>query len=101
VKLAATEIAKPRTRYVSAVDAKDYSEPQAIRELLGRQLASPVRWPETVRALTGPGVAQLIECGPGKVLTGLNRRIERRPDLQILSLDDVASLDAALGATHV
>jgi [acyl-carrier-protein] S-malonyltransferase len=105
VKLAATEIAKPRTRYVSAVDAQDYSEPQAIRELLGRQLASPVRWPETIRALTGPGVAQLIECGPGKVLTGLNRRIERRPDLQVLSLDDVAALDAALtavqGAAHV
>ena len=97
-KLASTEIAKPHTRYVSAVDAKDYSESQAIRELLGRQLASPVRWPETVRALTGPGVAQLIECGPGKVLTGLNRRIERRPDLQVLSLDDVAALDAALAA---
>ena len=105
VKLAATEITKPRIRYVSAVDAKDYNEPQTIRELLGRQLASPVRWPETVRALTGPGVAQLIECGPGKVLTGLNRRIERRPDLQVLSLDDVAALDAALaavqGAAHV
>jgi [acyl-carrier-protein] S-malonyltransferase len=90
---------------VSAVDAKDYSEPEAIRELLGRQLASPVRWPETIRALTGAGVAQLIECGPGKVLTGLNRRIERRPDLQVLSLDDVAALDAALavagGAAHV
>jgi [acyl-carrier-protein] S-malonyltransferase len=98
VKLAGIEIKPPRTRYVSAVDAKDYSEPQAIRELLGRQLASPVRWPETVRALTGPGVAQLIECGPAKVLTGLNRRIERRPDLQLLSLDDVAAFDAALAA---
>jgi [acyl-carrier-protein] S-malonyltransferase len=105
VKLASVVISKPRIRYVSAVDAQDYSEAHAIRELLGRQLASPVRWPETIRALTGPGVAQLIECGPGKVLTGLNRRIERRPDLQVLSLDDVAALDAALaaagGAAHV
>lgn len=99
VKLASTTINAPRIRYVSAVDAKTHSEPQAIRDLLGRQLASPVRWPETVRALTSTGIAQLIECGPGKVLTGLNRRIEKRPDLKVLSLDDVASLDAALAAT--
>ena len=101
IKLASIAISAPRTRYVSAVDAKGYSDPQAIRELLGRQLASPVRWPETVRAVTDGDVDQLIECGPGRVLTGLNRRIERRPDLQILSLDDVASLDAALTAAGV
>jgi len=53
-----------------------------------------------VRALAGGGdIAQVIECGPGKVLSGLNRRIERRPDLAFLSLEDPASIDAALGAT--
>lgn len=98
-QLASVSISAPRMRYVSAVDGRSYSDPQAIRELLGRQLASPVRWPETVHALTSTGISQLIECGPGRVLTGLNKRIERRPDLQLLSLDDVASIDAALAAT--
>ena len=49
--------------------------------------------------LTGYGVAQVIECGPGKVLTTLNRRIERRPDLSFLALEDPASIDTALSAT--
>ena len=52
-------------------------------QLLVRQLASPVRWPDTLRALAQPGIAQVIECGPGKVLTGLNRRIEKRADLEL------------------
>jgi [acyl-carrier-protein] S-malonyltransferase len=103
-RLRSVSIKAPQIRYVSAVDGAEYSDPESIRALLGRQLASPVRWPETVRALLagGPaedGVRQLIECGPGKVLMGLNKRIERRPDLQLLALDDVASLDAALAAT--
>ena len=46
------------------------------------------------------GLAQVIECGPGKVLTALNRRIEKRADLTFLALEDPASLDAALAATH-
>ena len=46
-----------------------------------------------------PGIAQVIECGPGKVLTGLNRRIERRPDLAFLALEDPASIDTALSVT--
>jgi [acyl-carrier-protein] S-malonyltransferase len=58
-----------------------------------------VRWQHTVRALAQAGLRQLIECGPGKVLTALNRRIERRPDLQCLAIDDSATLDAALTAT--
>jgi len=98
-RLQTVAINAPRIRYVSAVDGTSYSDSEAIRQLLGRQLASPVRWPETVHALVANGVGQLIECGPGKVLTGLNKRIERRPDLQLLALDDVASLDAALAAT--
>lgn len=90
----------PKIRYISAVDAAPHSEPDDIRELLVRQLASPVRWQDTVRAIAAAGVGQIIECGPGKVLNGLNRRIERRPDLQHLSLDDSASIDAAIQATQ-
>ena len=50
--------------------------------------------------LVATGIGQLIECGPGKVLTGLNRRIERRPGLEYLALEDPASIDAALAATR-
>jgi [acyl-carrier-protein] S-malonyltransferase len=89
----------PATRYVSAVDAAAHSEPADIRALLGRQLSSPVRWTETLRAVA-QGVAQVIECGPGRVLTGLNRRIEQRPGLEFLALEDPASLDAALTSTQ-
>ncbi len=97
-RLAGTHIAKPRIRYVSAVDASPHDDPSDIRGLLGRQLSSPVRWTDTVRALSASGVSRIIECGPGKVLTGLNRRIEKRPGLEYLSLDDPASLGAAVRA---
>src|SRR5215469_7341190 len=84
----------------SAVDAAVHEHPDDIRDILVRQLSSPVRWTDTVRALTAGGLSQLIECAPGKVLTGLNRRIERRPDLTFLALDDPASIDAALQITQ-
>ena len=90
----------PRVAFVSAVDAQAHADPAEIRELLGTQLARPVRWQDTVRALAGMGIRQLIECGPGKVLTALNRRIERRPDLACLAVEDSASLDAALAAVR-
>jgi [acyl-carrier-protein] S-malonyltransferase len=98
-RLAALEVGVPKIRYVSAVDARPHEDPQEIRALLVRQLSSPVRWSQTLSALSA-GLAQVIECGPGKVLTGLNRRIEKRADLTFLALEDPASLDAALAATH-
>ena len=98
-RLAALEVRVPKIRYVSAVDARPHEDPQEIRALLVRQLSSPVRWSQTLSALSA-GLAQVIECGPGKVLTGLNRRIEKRADLTFLALEDPASLDAALAATH-
>lgn len=98
-RLATIAIAPPAMSYVSAVDAAVHSDPEEIRALLGRQLASPVHWTRTVRALIATGVNALIECGPGKVLTGLNRRIERRADLQCLALEDPAAVGAALTAT--
>jgi [acyl-carrier-protein] S-malonyltransferase len=89
----------PAVRYVSAVDAAAHGEPADIQALLVRQLSSPVRWTETLRAVAA-GHAQVIECGPGKVLTGLNRRIERRPGLEFLALEDPASFDTALAVTQ-
>jgi [acyl-carrier-protein] S-malonyltransferase len=98
--LAALPFQAPRIRYVSAVDACAHDGPDDIRATLVRQLSSPVRWPQTLRALSAGSIAQVIECGPGRVLTGLNRRIERRPDLTFLSLDDRDAIDAALAATR-
>jgi [acyl-carrier-protein] S-malonyltransferase len=98
-RLASLPVRAPEIPYVSAVDAREHAAPEDIRELLVRQISSPVRWTDTLRVLSAGPVAQVIECGPGKVLTGLNRRIERRPDLAFLALEDPASIETALGAT--
>ena len=98
--LARIEVRPPRIRYVSAVDARPHEEPGDIREMLVRQLSSPVRWTETLRALSTADVTAVIECSPGRVLTGLNRRIERRPDLSFFALEDPASINTALRATR-
>ena len=98
-RLSSTELRPPRIRYVSAVDAAAHAEPQEIRDLLVRQLSSPVRWTQTVWTIIQAGMEELVECGPGRVLTGLNRRIERRAGLEFLALEDPASIDAALAAT--
>jgi len=98
-RLASVEVRAPRVRYISAVDAQPHSDPAGLRELLGRQLASPVRWRDTVRAIAGTGVQQIIECGPGKVLTNLNKRVEQVSGVTFAALEDPAALDAALNAT--
>jgi [acyl-carrier-protein] S-malonyltransferase len=98
-RLADVEIRAPRIRYISAADATEHSDPADIRKLLGTQLARPVRWQDTVRAIAGSGVSQLIECGPGKVLLGLNKRIEGVTGVTFAALEDPAALDAALAAT--
>lgn len=102
-RLEAVEFRPMRTRYVSAVDGKEYSNPAELRPLLIRQLASPVRWQDAVRGLAATGVQQIIECGPGKVLTGLNKRVEglsgASPRVAFASTDDPTAFDAALTAT--
>jgi [acyl-carrier-protein] S-malonyltransferase len=97
-RLGAVDFRAPRIRFVSAVDASDHEDPADLRQLLVRQLSSPVRWSETVRALAASGMGTLIECGPGKVLTALNRRIER--GLECLALEDAESLQGALAAVQ-
>ncbi|MGB6488706.1 MAG: ACP S-malonyltransferase [Steroidobacteraceae bacterium] len=97
-RLATVDLRAPRIRFVSAVDAAPHDDPADLRRLLVRQLSSPVRWTETVRALAAGGIGTVIECGPGKVLTALNRRIER--GLQYLALEDAESVQAALAAVQ-
>ncbi|MBI3371701.1 MAG: ACP S-malonyltransferase [Betaproteobacteria bacterium] len=76
------------------VDVSISRDAAQIKDALVRQAASPVRWAETIRQMAGAGVTHVIECGPGKVLTGLTRRIDGR--LTGLAIADRASLESAL-----
>ena len=95
-RLQSSTFASPKIRFMSSVDAKEYADPEAIRDLLYRQLASPVRWVATMQALIGQGVDRFVECGPGKVLAGLGRRIDKNPALSYFALEDVATFATAL-----
>jgi [acyl-carrier-protein] S-malonyltransferase len=86
---------------VYGVDVKIHRSPDEIRAALVRQLHTPVYWAATVRTLIGAGATVIVECGPGKVLTSLNRRIDKNRDLKMLALEDPASLDAALAAARI
>jgi [acyl-carrier-protein] S-malonyltransferase len=97
-RLADIDIRTPAIRYLSAVDALEHSAPDDIRALLGRQLASPVRWTSTVAALTAAGARHIVECGPGAVLAGLVKRITRGGDTQTFALESPENVEAALGA---
>jgi len=89
-----TNIAAPRIAVVNNVDVAIVSEPEKIRDALVRQAAAPVRWVETIRRMRELGVTHVIECGPGKVLAGMTKRIA--PELQSLALADRATLEEAL-----
>lgn len=97
-RLASSPIASPQCRFISSVDATEYRDPEAIRDLLYRQLASPVRWVATVRAMVAAGVTTFVECGPGKVLAGLHRRIDKTPGVTATALEEPASLGEMLVA---
>jgi [acyl-carrier-protein] S-malonyltransferase len=97
-RLAGVEVRMPDVPAVYTVDVQVHSSPDGIRRALEEQLHKPVRWSETVRAMLASGVTTIVECGPGKVLTALNRRIERRPDLRMLAIEDPDGLQAALAA---
>ncbi len=97
-RLAEVEFRLPDVPAVYTVDVQTHASPDGIRQSLKEQLYKPVRWADTVRAMLASGVTTFVECGPGKVLTSLNRRIERKPELKMLALEDPASIDAALAA---
>jgi [acyl-carrier-protein] S-malonyltransferase len=94
-RLRATPMSKPIVP-VYTVETKIHSDAEGIRAALVQQLVGPVRWTETVRALLASGANAIVECGPGKVLTGLNRRIERNKEIAMLAIEDAASLQEAL-----
>jgi [acyl-carrier-protein] S-malonyltransferase len=69
---------QPRIPVVSNVDAQTHNDPEEIRRLLVQQVVNPVRWEDSVRWLVGQGINRIYEVGPGKVLRGLVKRIERK-----------------------
>ncbi|KAB7693706.1 ACP S-malonyltransferase [Plesiomonas shigelloides] len=85
----------PLIPVINNVDVAAESDADAIRSALVRQLYSPVRWTETVESMSAQGVTHLLEMGPGKVLTGLTKRIV--DSMTAAAVNDVASLTAALG----
>lgn len=87
----------PQVQFWSPVDASKHTTAEEVRGLMMSQLASPVRWSELVRHLIAAGFLAFVECGPGEVLAGLNRRVGRRvQSLQHVAMHDPASLDSAL-----
>jgi [acyl-carrier-protein] S-malonyltransferase len=74
-KLASVEFAAPRIPVLNNIDVAVETDPERIRDALVRQAAGPVRWVESVQALKARGVATIVECGPGKVLSGMVKRI--------------------------
>jgi [acyl-carrier-protein] S-malonyltransferase len=92
--LAGTRLDVPRYPLVNNIDAEVETDPARIRDALVRQAWGPVRWVEVILRLKALGVTRVIELGPGKVLAGLVSRIDK--DLQVASVHDPASLEAAL-----
>jgi [acyl-carrier-protein] S-malonyltransferase len=92
-RLDAIEVRKPSIPVIQNRNVEASSDPARIRDALVEQLDHPVRWVETVRYLGHKGVTRIVECGPGKVLTGLSKRIV--PDIEYIALQDTASLAAA------
>jgi [acyl-carrier-protein] S-malonyltransferase len=89
-KLAEVPLARPQVPVVNNIDVSVQTEPDAIRDALVRQAFGPVRWVECVQAIKARGVTTLVECGPGKVLAGMVKRID--PELTGAALFDPASL---------
>lgn len=96
--LADIEIKVPATPVLHNADVAAYTDPAAIRDALARQLYRPVRWVETVQAMGRDGIQLIAECGPGKVLAGLNKRI--LDNVPTVALADPAALEDALARSQ-
>lgn len=92
--LQAAPFQAPSIAVINAVDAIPYTDADDIRVRLARQVSSPVRWVDTVQRLIADGATSIIECGPGKVLTGLQKRIDRT--LPAGCIDSPAALEQEL-----
>lgn len=93
-RLAATDIKVPATPVIANIDVEVHETPDAIREALARQAAGAVQWVRTIERMKAAGITDIVECGPGKVLTGLLRRTA--PEINGHHIFDAASLAAVL-----
>ena len=87
-------ILPPRIPVIHNVDVRSYDDPEQIKDALVRQLYSPVRWVETVLEFGKQGITHNVECAPGKVLAGLNKRIDTNQ--QASAINDGEALKQAL-----
>jgi [acyl-carrier-protein] S-malonyltransferase len=97
-RLATIAVGPPSVPVLNNIDVSDESDPARIRDALARQAAGPVRWTQIIQAMSERGITHVVECGPGKVLSALTRRIV--PALGSLSVSDPATLSQALSATR-
>ncbi|HET9046793.1 MAG TPA: ACP S-malonyltransferase [Casimicrobiaceae bacterium] len=93
-RLAQVPVTTPTLTVLHNADVASHATPDAVRAALARQAASAVRWSDTIRAFAAQGVTHIVECGPGKVLAGLVRRIDAT--LTVYSLGDRPEFDEAL-----
>jgi [acyl-carrier-protein] S-malonyltransferase len=100
-RLLATTIAPVSGTSVYGVDVAKHVTPDEIRAGLVKQLHTPVYWAATVRTMIAAGATHLVECGPGKVLTGLNRRVDKNRELRMPALEDPQAMDDALAMLNV
>jgi len=94
-RLKNVSIGAPLTTIYSVADVRAHTSADGIRQALVEQLTKPVRWSATVKAILETGVSAIVECGPGKILSGLNRRIERNKDIAMVAIEDSSSLKEA------
>jgi [acyl-carrier-protein] S-malonyltransferase len=92
-RLAGVALVSPRIPVINNIDVKAAADPDAIRDALYRQAFGPVRWVEVIQALRGRGLTHILECGPGKVLAGMVKRIDG--EVQSLTVLDPATLAQA------
>jgi [acyl-carrier-protein] S-malonyltransferase len=87
-------LATPRMQLIHNVDVESHSAPEIIRNALKEQLYKPVRWVESISLMVSKGVTCFVECGPGKVLTGLDKRIAK--DAEHLTIFDLETVNKVL-----
>jgi [acyl-carrier-protein] S-malonyltransferase len=97
-RLAGVELRRPALSLVNNVDAAIEQDPARIRDAMLRQLHNPVRWTESMKVIAGLGVSRIVECGPGAVLTTLNRRAA--PGIKAIALSDAKALEDAVRDAH-
>lgn len=93
-KLATLTLKSPEIPVLNNADVAFYTNAESIRDGLVKQLFMPVRWVEIIQHFAKSGVTEIVECGPGKILTGLNKRIDK--NLQLMHTADVANLESFL-----